>query len=53
MRRTLTDFMPEILQAMRAMWPWEAIAVVLAVAYLLLVIRQNIFCCKTNPIFSE
>ena len=44
MRRILTDFMPEILEAMRAMWPWEAIAVVLAIIYLLLAIRQNIFC---------
>jgi nicotinamide mononucleotide transporter len=42
--RTLTDFMPEILEAMWAMWPWEAIAVVLAIIYLLLAIRQNIFC---------
>ncbi len=33
-----------MLVAMRAMWPWEAIAVVLAIIYLLLVIRQNIFC---------
>jgi nicotinamide mononucleotide transporter len=40
----LADFMPEIMEAMRAMWPWEAIAVVLAITYLLLVIRQSILC---------
>jgi nicotinamide mononucleotide transporter len=40
----LTEFLATLVDAIRAMWPWEAIAVVLAVVYLLLAIRQNILC---------
>lgn len=34
----------QILAQVAALWPWEALAVVLAIAYLLLAIRQNIWC---------
>ena len=33
-----------LLDSVRALWPWEAVAVVLAIIYLLLAIRQNILC---------
>jgi len=33
-----------LLAQVAALWPWEALAVVLAVAYLLLAIRQNVCC---------
>lgn len=36
--------LPQILDAARAMWPWEVLAVILAIAYLVLAIRENIFC---------
>jgi nicotinamide mononucleotide transporter len=32
------------MESVRALWPWEAIAVVSLLAYLLLAIRQSIFC---------
>jgi nicotinamide mononucleotide transporter len=43
-RLTLTEFMPTLIESVRAMWPWEMIAVILAIVYLLLAIRQNILC---------
>ena len=36
--------MEPMLEQVRALWPWEALAVVLAIAYLLLAIRQHIGC---------
>jgi nicotinamide mononucleotide transporter len=33
-----------MLESLRAMWPWEAIAVVSLLAYLVLAIRQNALC---------
>jgi len=36
--------MPTLVESVRAMWPWEMIAVILAIVYLLLAIRQNILC---------
>jgi len=36
--------MPTLIESVRAMWPWEMIAVILAIVYLLLAIRQNILC---------
>lgn len=43
-RLTLTEFLAALLDSVRAMWPWEAFAVILAIIYLLLAIRQNILC---------
>jgi nicotinamide mononucleotide transporter len=40
----LTDFGAEIIAAARAMSPWEGLAVMLAIAYLLLAIRENRAC---------
>lgn len=37
-------FWQSVVAALHAMSPWEAVAVVLAVAYLVLAIRQNIWC---------
>jgi nicotinamide mononucleotide transporter len=42
--RTLADFLTAVVASLVAMWPWEAIAVLLAIAYLVLAIRQNILC---------
>jgi nicotinamide mononucleotide transporter len=33
-----------LLEAISAMWPWEALAVLSLIAYLLLAIRQSIYC---------
>jgi len=33
-----------LIESVRALWPWEAIAVVSLIAYLILAIRQSIFC---------
>jgi nicotinamide mononucleotide transporter len=33
-----------LIESVRALWPWEAIAVVSLLAYLILAIRQSIFC---------
>jgi nicotinamide mononucleotide transporter len=40
----LTDLAIQILEAAKAMSPWEVVAVVLAIAYLVLAIRENIAC---------
>ncbi len=44
----MTTLAPDIAAAIAmeiaALWPWEAIAVVLAIAYLLLAIRQSVWC---------
>jgi nicotinamide mononucleotide transporter len=40
----LTDFLAVVGESLRALWPWEAIAVLLAIVYLVLAIRQNILC---------
>ncbi|MDP6435852.1 MAG: nicotinamide riboside transporter PnuC [Gammaproteobacteria bacterium] len=42
--QTLTDILQLLADAARAMSPWEVAAVVLAVIYLLLAIRQNVAC---------
>lgn len=34
----------DILAAVAALWPWEALAVALALAYLVLAIRQSVWC---------
>ncbi|MEJ2176477.1 MAG: nicotinamide riboside transporter PnuC [Gammaproteobacteria bacterium] len=40
----MTEIISSIAESIRAMWPWEAIAMFFLVAYLLLAIRQNILC---------
>ena len=40
----MADFLPQLIESVRALWPWEAIAVLLSITYLVLAIRQNIFC---------
>lgn len=40
----MTEFADRLLAALMAMNPWEAAAVTLAVVYLLLVVRENIWC---------
>jgi len=43
-RRILNDLIENVLTAVVVMSPWEVVAVVLALAYLILAIRQNIWC---------
>jgi len=40
----LTEIAPQLLEALKAMSPWEMAAVLLALAYLVLAIRENIAC---------
>lgn len=40
----MSDFSGSVASAAAAMSPWEAVAVLLAIGYLLLAIRQNIWC---------
>jgi nicotinamide mononucleotide transporter len=40
----LIDFIAQLIEAAKAFSPWEAVAVVLAIAYLVLAIRQKIAC---------
>ena len=40
----MSDFLATILEQSRGLWGLEGIAVVSAIAYLLLAIRQNIWC---------
>lgn len=40
----MADFSGNLLDAAAAMSPWEAVAVLLLIAYLVLAIRQNIWC---------
>jgi nicotinamide mononucleotide transporter len=40
----MTDILVSVQGALAAMSPWEAIAVVLAIAYLLLAMKQNLWC---------
>ena len=40
----MSGWLESLLTAAQSMSPWEAIAVVFAIAYLLLAVRENIFC---------
>ena len=40
----MTEIAPQLLEALKAMSPWEMAAVLLALAYLVLAIRENIAC---------
>jgi nicotinamide mononucleotide transporter len=40
----LIEMLATLLDAWLLMWPWEAIAVIALIAYLLLAIRQNVLC---------
>ena len=39
-----TEMLAVLLESGRALWPWEAIAVIALIAYLVLAIRQSILC---------
>jgi len=40
----LTELTAQLIEAARAMSPWEVVAVLLALAYLVLAIRENVLC---------
>ena len=40
----MSDWLQSLLSSAQAMSPWEAVAVILAIAYLLLAVKENILC---------
>ena len=40
----MSDWLQSLLASAQAMSPWEAVAVILAIAYLLLAVKENILC---------